>query len=394
MHQDLYSSVFGGDGSPPWAVCTNGLSTAQLPGRWSNTYASPGLNTAFAHFWNNDVVGNLQGQYDQVWGLVARYFSRDPWILGYDLMNEPFSPAVHEVNRHLIDAQIECFYTGRGHPGTGMRTHPTVGCPPQDPVRGLIPTIEANDHRHLIFFEPDIYAARGTPTDIGPMAFPRLVFNFHSYCPERNALTGDPSDVTACANHVLSAIGMRQSRRQVTLARASRPQIPPAFMSEFGASGNPVLISAIVNGTDRALLSWCYWAWKYYNDPTGSSDEALVTAAGSLKATAVPLAEPYPEAVAGTPKRFGFRAATAEFSLVYAPALNTRAPTIVATPQLEYPDGYCPLVRGAKVVSRPDASRLLIANDPGARSVELTIRAGKCPGKLAQGNRAMAPSGG
>jgi endoglycosylceramidase len=82
MHQDLYSSVFGGEGAPPWAVCTDELPTTMLPGRWSHTYASGALDAAFEHFWNNDVIGDLQGEYDRTWGIVASYFRNDPWILG------------------------------------------------------------------------------------------------------------------------------------------------------------------------------------------------------------------------------------------------------------------------------------------------------------------------
>ncbi len=42
------------------------------------------------HFWNNDVVGNLQGQFDLVWQTVANYFKNNPWVVGYDPYNEPF----------------------------------------------------------------------------------------------------------------------------------------------------------------------------------------------------------------------------------------------------------------------------------------------------------------
>ena len=140
MHQDLYSSVFGGEGAPAWAVCTDGYPTGQLPGRWSHTYSSTALDAAFGHFWANNVVGNLQGEYDQVWAAVASYFSSDPWIVGYDPINEPFSRSVTDLDHHGLDTAIECFYTGTAHPGLDSDGEPLT-CPADDPAQGLLPTI-------------------------------------------------------------------------------------------------------------------------------------------------------------------------------------------------------------------------------------------------------------
>ena len=377
MHQDLYSSVFGGEGAPPWAVCSDGLPTTRLPGRWSNTYASPGLDTAFEHFWKNDVVGDLQGQYDQVWGEVAHYFRNDAWVVGYDIMNEPFSNALLDVHHRLLDAQIECMYTGIGKPGENADLHQAVVCPAGDPKVGLIPTIEANDPHHLIFYEPDIYTATGSINYIGPMDFSRLVFNFHSYCPDRNPVTGDPTDPIRCAHEVLAGIRLREAER-IQLVRAGKPGGQPVFMSEFGASGNPALIGAVVTGTDPQFLGWCYWAWKYYDDPTGSSDEALVNARGKLKASGRPLAEPYPEAVAGTPRSFSFSLRTKRFMLTYVASSRVKAPTIVSTPGFEYPKGYCATASGASVTSTPGAPRLELKNDPGAGVVHVVVVPGPC----------------
>ena len=73
---------------------------------------------------------------------------------------------------------------------------------------------------------------------------------------------------------------------------------------------------------DQRELGWTYWAWKYYDDPTGSSDEALVTATGALAPTAPSLSRAYPQAVAGTPVSFSFDPKRAEFHLFYVPKLS------------------------------------------------------------------------
>jgi endoglycosylceramidase len=377
MHQDLYSSVFGGEGAPAWAVCSDGLSTAQLPGRWSHTYASPGLDAAFAHFWTNNVVGNLQGQYDQVWAAVASYFSDDPWIVGYDPMNEPFSRSLSDLDHHELDTDIECFYTGTANPGDdtdGQR----LSCPPDDPRVGLLPTMESADPNHLIFYESDIYTRAGAPNYIGPMDLSHLVYNFHSYCPQRSGQTGDPTNVGACAQWATTTIDRREDER-AGLATPAEPGGPPVFMSEFGASGDPDLIAALTAEADRQMVGWTYWSWKYYDDPTGSSDESLVAPDGQLKATAAALARAYPEAVAGTPKSMAFDPTTGAFTLSYVAEPRITAPTLVAVPALAYPNGYCPTVSGGDVVSRPDARMLEVQNSPGAGVVAVSITAGRCP---------------
>src|SRR5580704_13987906 len=124
-------------------------------------------------------------------------------------MNEPFSPSYLMADHQEFDTELECFYTGRANPGLSAVTHLPISCPADDPAEGVIPTIEANDPNHLVFFEPDVFTVRGATNFIGAMDLPRLVFNFHSYCPQRSGITGDPIDIFACANHVLRAVGRR-----------------------------------------------------------------------------------------------------------------------------------------------------------------------------------------
>ena len=68
------------------------------------------------------------------------------------------------------------------------------------PRDGVIPAIQAVDHNHLIFVEPDIYWVTGgnIPSQLGPMPFQRLVFNFHVYCGDRSPLTGNPTNLLQC----------------------------------------------------------------------------------------------------------------------------------------------------------------------------------------------------
>ncbi|HVC71170.1 MAG TPA: cellulase family glycosylhydrolase [Acidimicrobiales bacterium] len=382
MHQDVYAEAFRGEGAPPWAVCTDGQPIQVLPDRWSRNYASASLNIAERHFWQNNVVGNLQGQFDQVWATVASTFRDNPWVVGYDPYNEPFSRGAALVAgsdpASYVATDLECFYTGRLHPGLAPGTHTPVSCPATDPALGVVPTIEAADPNHLVFVEPDIYYDHGAPDTLGPMPFPRLVYNVHVYCSHRNPVTGAPASPPACAAQALRQLAVRAGQRDL-LSTPEQPGGPPMFLSEFGATGDPAVLQSVTTGAAQMQIGWAYWSWKYYNDPTGSSDEPLATSDGRLLPQITTLATPYAEAIAGRPTRTSYDPATRIFALAYLADPAVDAPSVVITAPARYPDGYCATASGATIESAPGASHLLLENDPAAGPVTFRLAPGPCP---------------
>jgi endoglycosylceramidase len=380
MHQDVYNEMFDGEGEPTWAVCTNGAPSVDPPGRWSLSYATKAAGIAFHHFWANDVRGDLQGEYDRIWGDVAHAFRGNPWILGYDPFNEPFSTSLVRFGDEHFDAQLECFYTGTSHVGTASHDAPPLHCPAHDPVDGVVPTILANDPSHLIFDEPDNYASRGFPTFIGPMNLPNLVFNVHIYCGARSPVTGNPTNLAACAFQDARSLG-RRSEDRPEMASPAQPGGPGWFVTEFGATSSPALLTSITSDLDAAEVGWSYWAWKYYDDPTGSAAESLVMADGHLRSTALVLSRTYPQAVAGVPVSFDFSPSTGVFHLVYVPDHRVHAPTLVFVPtELHYPDGYCARTSGAKVTSAPGSDLLQVQNARSGHRVTVVVTPGGCRG--------------
>jgi endoglycosylceramidase len=376
MHQDVYNEAFRGEGAPAWAVCTDGLPFDPLPGRWSNNYANPAADTAYDHFWRNDVAGDLQGEYDRSWTFIASHFANNPSVIGYDPFNEPFSRSLISVGGQLFDGEIECFYTGSAHPATLTRSTTKLRCAPQVPSTGLIPSILGADAAHLIFYEPDIFTSNGAPNFVGPMPYPRLVFNFHDYCSARSPVTGDPTDLAACEHQQLTTLTARSQERHLLGTRA-QPGGPAWFMSEFGASGSSVMLSTVAGYADEFQVGWAYWEWKYYNDPTGSSDDALVRADGSIKPAAAVLSEAFPLAVAGTPTETRFDSGTGGFALEYVAARDDDASTIISVPQTgRYQSGYCLSLRGANAARR--GGTLIINNRADARRVSVAIRPRPC----------------
>ena len=174
------------------------------------------------------MVGNLQGNFDLVWKTVAERFKNNRWVVGYDPYNEPFSTETQTASESTFTGQLECFYTGRAHTGYLANGTSPLLCPPGVPDNGVIPTIQAVDRHHLTFVEPDIYWVTGgnVPSQLGPMPFPRIVFNFHVYCGDRSPVTGNPTDLLRCLQSEETAA----SEQDVTRLSMS---------SAYQASGRP-----------------------------------------------------------------------------------------------------------------------------------------------------------
>lgn len=107
MHQDLYGQQFA-DGAPDWATLTRGKPHKALPGMWSSAYLmSPAVQTAIDNFWSNapasDGVG-LQVHLAGAWQRVAARFARVPYVVGYDLYNEPIPGSGAKA---MLDALME-----------------------------------------------------------------------------------------------------------------------------------------------------------------------------------------------------------------------------------------------------------------------------------------------
>jgi endoglycosylceramidase len=383
MHQDVYNTLFRGEGAPEWAVCTDNLPIVPRGGRWSNNYANPTLQIAAGHFWANDVVGNLQGQFDLVWKTVADYFKNNPWVVGYDPYNEPFSTETQVASESTYTGQLQCFYTGAAHTGYLANGQTLLNCPPGDPANGVVPSIQSVDSHHLIFTEPDIYWVTGgnIPSQLGPMPFQRVVFNFHVYCGDRSPITGNPTNLLRCLESEETAAAEQDATR-LSMSSKYQPSGPAVFMSEFGATTSPALAGFDTEWAGLDLVGWAYWAWKYYDDPTGSSAEGLVLPDGSYSPIVGELSRTFPQEVAGVPTASLFNPFTGAFGLNYTPSVAASGDTVIAlAAQQHYPNGWCTAVRGGRITSSPGSTRLTIATEGKPQQVYVTVTAGTCPSK-------------
>jgi endoglycosylceramidase len=347
FHQDQMNEEFGGEGFPSWSVETGGLPVKPYVFPLGYT-DSPALDLAYENFWS-DAPGpggiGLQQRYVAAWEQVARAFAGDPWVLGYDLFNEPW-PA------NATTAELASFYSL------------------------LIKGIRTVDPNHLLFYEPYVTFNFGVQTELPAFSDGGLGMSFHDYCLDNAA-----QDPTTCAMSEEATIAN-------ALAHSSATGVA-LMLTEFGATDDEADLGRVVGLADASELPWIEWSYCGCRDPTGSippRTEALVynpsrpgTGGNVDLAKLRVLAEPYPRVVSGTPLSYSFDHATRTFRLVY----STTAPdghrfgagscTAVVVPPVQYPTGYRATVTGGRVVSDAGSGMLEIASGQTAQEVTVSV---------------------
>ena len=365
FHQDLYNERFEGEGWPDWAVLDDGVSAEPLTGFPSSYITSPGLNRAFENFWANAPgpggVG-IGDRYAQAWRHVAARFRGRPYVMGYDLLNEPWPG-----NIWTSCAQTE-------------------GCPTFDsgPFRQFyertIAAIRRADRRSLIWYEPNVLFNFGSDTNVGNLGDPRLGFSYHVYC--LSAATGGGNSAS-CDQFDRMVFGNADAHAEETGSAL--------LLSEFGATDENAVNERIAATADEFMVSWQSWHYCGCDDPTTQAGPGSPTQAIVLDPARAPrgpnlkhaklrvLARPYPQAVAGTPLRFNFEPQRRRFELVFS---TRRASgrgsfagglTDVFVPKLHYRSGYEARVRGARIVSAPNRQHLILRGNRGARRVSVVV---------------------
>jgi hypothetical protein len=164
------------------------------------------------------------------------------------------------------------------------------------------------------------------------------------------------------------------------------------MMTEFGATDDLPAIERVIENAERFMVSWQYWHYCQCDDPTTTGvgpTQALVldptkppTGDNVKKEKLDVLARVHPEAVAGTPKRFGFDREERMFALDYSTAragggtLGPLTDTEIFVPARHYPDGYDVEVKGGEPVSAPGARILKVRACSGRREVQVRVKPG------------------
>jgi endoglycosylceramidase len=372
-HQDEYNEVFGGEGFPAWAVNTGGLAPASPHDAFPDEYTKdPAEKEAWDHLYADaypladagadasaDAGANadagalpLQERLAAAEAYVAAQFAGDPWVLGYDLINEP-SP--------------------------GSAAEPAADTSSIGPLeQKLLHSARSADALHLVFYEPtSTFALKG----IALPAFndPSAGISFHDYCFE-------PGSTTQLAYEALCG-GVLNSSQTAAISHAGTGG-DAVLMTEFG-SATPFAVTMVADDADKNMVPWLNWAYCGCGDPTTALDPAKegividpsqpLTGANINTADLTVLERPYPQAIAGTPTSWSLDATNGTFSFAYStksPPGATLAPgatTVVYLPAARYPSGYTATVTNGAIATGNGTPLLAIAASPGAASVSLIV---------------------
>ncbi len=303
FHQDLYNERFQGEGWPDWQTIDDGVPAEPQQGFPANYIVNAGLQRAFDNFWANlEVEGRgLQDAYADAWRLVAEEFRDRPYVMGYDILNEPWPGTAFNTDN--------CF-----NPlGCATFDETTLG-PFNERVIDAIRTV---DRRTLVFYEPLVTFDFSADSKLPDTGDPAAGFSFHNYC--LPGAFGGPGSGPACEPLEDTVFANADKQSEET------GDVP--FLTEFGATDDLETIERLVRLSDDHMTSWQYWHYCDCDDPTtaGPGVQALVIDADQAPHGAnvnreklKVLARPYPRAVAGTPTTYGFDPETKRFDLVYS----------------------------------------------------------------------------
>ena len=368
FHQDLYNERYQGEGWPDWAVRDDGLPAEPKTGFPGNYVAMPALSRAFDHFWANSppVSGGagLQDYYANAWRHVANRFKGEAYLMGYDLMNEPW-------------------------PGSAWPTCANpAGCPVFD-EQSLTPfsrrttnRIREVDSRNVVWYEPNVIFNNGPMTHHGDTGT-RAGMSFHVYClTDTNSPSPfDPAQSAQCGSASEELPFQRAEEQSARTGDA-------LLLSEFGATDDLEQIDRVIEKAERHMVSWQYWHYCQCDDPTtvgvGPTQAVVIDprrspSGDNLKSDKLEvLSRAYPQAIAGTPIRYDFDRGRRSFELEYSTArvgggtLSPYADTQIFVPRRHFP-GYDVVTQGGEPSSATNAEELTVRNCPGRPRVKVTL---------------------
>ena len=359
FHQDAYSTAFGGEGAPDWAVQTDGVANPSLPFPY-NEFFNPAEQQAWESFWSNSDAPNgigLENNYSQMLEYVANAFNGNPNVAGFELMNEP-SPGISSFlstlfgNPFFDSQQLTPFYDQGA-----------------DAIRAVDPSTP-------IFFEPNVLSNAGMPTDLGHVDATNTVLSFHDYCefdlgplgciPSVERHRGQCRELRGGArNPGLHDRVRRHQRPSADPGADARSRPTPDRVDGVGLLGQgrhhhqrePTRFGVAGVQPGRSA------DWRQHQHRQPGHPRRAVPAAGLRH-----------------PESYSFDNGTLQFSYSTAEAdglgsFPAGSHTTISVPSVEFPHGYQVSVTGGEVVSAANAAELVIASNSGASTVTVTVSA-------------------
>ena len=284
----------------------------------------------FGHLFNNDY--GLQDAFINYWDHTSARFANNPYVVGYDPLNEPF-PANPAKDPHLfIPGHMDKAYLAPMY-------------------EKLYEKYQSHDSKQQMWFEPvpfpdEVGVLSGMVFHVGfdvppggEIGSDKHVLNDHTYCCQLSAdecLTGEPQ-----VAHAAQCRQWHEKRIGTRVKDAKRLEVP-LVITEFGAclTEGPCSqeINQVCDIADEHLVGWAYWQFKTYADLTtsaGTGSEGFWNQDGTLQDYKVKaLARSYMPYTQGILDEMKFNTDTAVFYAQFT--FNSTAAESVAYLNQEY----------------------------------------------------------
>ena len=357
IRQDGYSASVGVDGAPEWATLTDGLPNQRVA--WAmNYFVNPALQRAFDNLYDN-VPGpggvGIADRYAAMLAEVGRRFRDEPYVLGYNVFNEPwpgsqYATCANPEGCPAFERKLEAFY------------------------RRVLPALQKADPDRVVIAEPQLFFDFGAKTHLSDPwgGAGNRGFAFHVYClgaGAGDALPPVPHSGPGCEVEEDMVIGN---------ATGFAERAGAALLNtEWGVIDDPEVTERVANELDEARIPW---TWFLYNSASLVADPHKPPSGDNVnREMLAALDRPHAQRIAGVPGATSWDTEARTYSLTYttAPPAGARrkrdAATRIWTSPLHYPRGYRAKVTGARVVSRRNAKVLLLRNARGAREVRVRL---------------------
>jgi endoglycosylceramidase len=338
MHQDVYGYGVGDNGAPVWAGSPTRIKNL-IPDKWPwwMQNMEPKVVNSFVQFFKYKKRKELQQHYISAWLKVVNLFKGNPYVLGYDLMNEPHGGKILKTLFGNFEGKwLNNFYSR------------------------LIPAIRSVDTSRYIFFEPRSFGVnfgmKSHLHQVHDSIVHKLVYAPHLYMTfvdvGKEYKTRDKRDLAKWFEHRGHEVAMHRSA---------------LLIGEYGLSPHKKdfdkYLHDIFAEANKRHASWTYWA----SDPGGW---------GPLDKDRKPtpilqeMVQVYPQATAGTLVSYTYDQDKRSFDMIYISGATATLPTAIAIPGSIYPAGYDLTVTGGpyKTDTDPKTNALLLyVSEPGAR---------------------------
>ena len=351
-HQDLYSYYCcHGDGAPKWA-CAGDTDNVKDPIIiWATGYfLNKSVQRSFDAFWENRHVNGkgLRDSFCEMLTYTAEYLKDSPALMGYDLLNEPFpgTPGGKIFRRLVKDGAATILFSKRVDrkqmikdflnkdvmKALSVADDPKVYHGVIDGANGLLyrfdmeryyPFLQAAsaairraDPVGVIFAENCYYSNTGIPCSYPHLTYPdgrredNLCFAPHGY-----DITVDTPLTNEASPHRVDHIFNEHQRTQ---ARMDVPVLVGEWGGMVPGGEKYPALEHLIDKFDRNRWSQTYWHWF-----DGMTDSKIMEI----------LSRPYPQAVAGEIKSYGYDRKNDTFTLSYTGSAAIKAPTLIWLPK-------------------------------------------------------------